>query len=77
VAVIPKNCESKAARDTECHLKAIQPISVSLDFREGTSAKKMLAFSLRDAREVNRFNASQLKLQVVDFFRNSKFSVRP
>jgi len=37
----------------------------------------MLAFSLRDAREVNRFNASQLKLQVVDFFRNSKFSVRP
>jgi len=24
-------------------------------FREGTSAKKMLAFSLRDAREVNRF----------------------
>jgi len=26
-----------------------------LCFREGTSAKKMLAFSLRDAREVNRF----------------------
>jgi|GEM_PF-6967996 len=41
---------------------------INFDFREGTSAKKMLAFSLRDAREVNRFTTSQLKLRVVSLF---------
>jgi len=35
-------------------------LAAAVDFREGTSVKKILAFSLRDAREVNRFNAPQL-----------------